>query len=104
MRAYGLDKFHKMGSIYKGKSYLHYVCDKKVQYRVNIPEHIVALKAISNRLAILTGRGTVQIIDLDSSKGFSDRIFDIPTQPLEIVLDDNDQITVHEWIKTNYSH
>jgi hypothetical protein len=56
-----------MGQIYKGRSVLHYFRNKKLQYRVNVDEHIVAMKSVNNRTALQTGRGTVLIVDLETN-------------------------------------
>ena len=57
-----------MGQIYTGKTCLHYFTYKKreLKSKTNIDEHIVSMKAIGNRLALLTGRGTVIIFDFDT--------------------------------------
>lgn len=76
--AFNLDKFHRVGQIYTGKSTLYYFSDQKMQYRINVSDHIVTMSAISNRVGVLTGRGTVLVFDLDASlKNVEDRSLNV---------------------------
>ena len=67
VRAYGLDKYHKLGQIYAGKSSLSFISNKKLIYRININEHIMLLKSIGNRVAALTGKGTVLVLNFPTN-------------------------------------
>jgi hypothetical protein len=64
MKAYGLEKYHKVGQKYTGRSILHYIKNKKLNYQVTINEHIMDLKSVSNKVGMLTGKGTILIADM----------------------------------------
>jgi len=66
IRAYGLSSFHKVGATYTGKSQLLYFQNRKLLYKVVVNHHIMSLKAVANRVALLTGRGTIFIADFDT--------------------------------------
>jgi hypothetical protein len=84
-----------VGQIYTGRSLLHYIKNKKIHYQIAINEHVVALKAVSNRVGILTGRGTILVADLEvrPPKNASDRPFELHDSH-EIKPSPHDQIAV----------
>jgi hypothetical protein len=53
-----------MGQVYGGKSSLSLISSKKLIYRITVNEHLLLLKTIGNKLAALTGKGTVFIMNL----------------------------------------
>ena len=62
------------------------------------------MKALSNKVAILTGQGMIKIFDLEVNliKNASEKSFDI-NDCVEINIDQSDQITVMEWLRCDYS-
>jgi hypothetical protein len=68
-----------MGKIYRGKSILYYFSDKKLQYKININDHIITMKSISNKVGILTGRMTIIMLDIEVNliKNSTDRTYEL---------------------------
>jgi hypothetical protein len=50
----------------KEKTILSYISDKRIIYRIIVQDHIIQLRALGNKVAALTGRGTILIFDLDT--------------------------------------
>jgi hypothetical protein len=67
VKAYGLEKYHKLGQIYNGKSILSFISNKKILHRISVNEHLHLLKSIGNKVAALTGKGTVIIINIEAN-------------------------------------
>lgn len=63
----------------------------------------MALKAIGNRVAILTGRGTIYIADFDTSPNKYSEPIDLSYSPV-LKANYDDQITAFEWIKAESDH
>jgi aspartate-semialdehyde dehydrogenase len=102
MRAFNLEQFHRVGQIYTGKSAVYYFNNKKMQCKINVSDHVVAMRSICNRVGVLTGRGTVLVFDLEtvSAKNVEEKILNVHNS-LEIKANAEDQITVLEWLKTH---
>ena len=65
IKAYGLEKYHKLGQVYFGKTILTLIHNKKILQRITVSEHLYRVKCIGNRVAALTGKGTAIILSID---------------------------------------
>ena len=62
----------------------------------------MSLKAVANRVALLTGRGTLFIADFDTSPAKYNEPLDMSNCPV-LKANYDDQITAFEWLKAEYS-
>ena len=82
-----------MGQLYTGKVYLHYFTkSRQQQQRILFNEHIMKIKSFSNRIAMLTGKGTIIIFDIDTTSKNEDKQLD-NADLIELKANSEDQVT-----------
>lgn len=73
--------------------------NKKILYRISVSEHLHVLKSIGNKVAALTGKGTVIIINMETYSQEGDMQSYEYREMQEVQIEEDDQITTLEWLK-----